>query len=367
VFAAPPPVVVPETAPEIGRPELGLPEDRYVFLFCLDLLSVVERKNPVGAIEAFKQAFSPGEGPVLVVKTTNGNSREMDLEMVRYAASGRPDVVVMDGDFPRPRLGSLMDAADCYVSLHRSEGFGLTMAESMALGKPVIATAYSGNLEFMTDENSFLVPFSWTRVPEGAGPYPAGTRWAEPDIGAAAAMMRTVVESPEIAAPVAERGRDEVRRHHGLETRARFVKSRFEAIGHGQKSVSQRGNGRRKGALSAVQIVAAGTGVAVAKVSGHGGSKSPGPPDPALYRRVMGRVVGHGGEEEGLRKSVDALAQQVQELRGVCHAAHAKQSELDAQRERAIRDIGHRLDSIERRIDSLEQRCDEIAPTSEAR
>ncbi len=165
VFASPPPVLLPEIAPEIGRPELGLPGDRYVFLFCLDLRSVVERKNPVGAIEAFKQAFSPGEGPVLVVKTTNGDSREMDLEMVRYAASGRADVVVMDGDFPRPRLGSLMAAADCYVSLHRSEGFGLTMAESMALGKPVIATAYSGNLEFMTDENSFLVPFSWSAGP----------------------------------------------------------------------------------------------------------------------------------------------------------------------------------------------------------
>jgi hypothetical protein len=177
--------------------------------------------------------------------------------------------------------------------------------------------------------------------------------------------MRSVVESPEIAASVAERGRDEVLRHHGLETRARFVRGRFEAIG--QKTVSHRGNGRRKGALSAVQLVAAGAGVAVAKVSGNGGAESPRPPSPALYRRVMGRVVGHGGEEDGLRKSVDALAQQVQELRGVCHAAHAKQSELDAQRERAIRDIGHRLDSIERRIDSLEQRCDESARTSEAR
>ncbi len=98
-------------------------------------------------------------------------------------------------------------------------------------------------------------------------------------------MMRTVVESPEIAASVAERGRDEVRRHHGIETRARFVRSRFEAIG--QKSESHRGNGRRKGALSAVQLVVAGAGVAAAKVSGHGGEESTRPQASALYRRVI--------------------------------------------------------------------------------
>ena len=126
--------------------------------------------------------------------------------MVRYAATGRPDVLVIDGHLPRAELGSLMAAADCYVSLHRSEGFGLTMAESMALGKPVIATAYSGNLDFMNDENSFLVPFSWATVPPGAGPYPVGARWADPDLDAAAAIMRTVVGSPDVAEAVAARG-----------------------------------------------------------------------------------------------------------------------------------------------------------------
>ena len=107
----------------------------------------------------------------------------MDLEMVRIAAAGRPDIVVTDGVLAPGHLGASWRMADCYVSLHRSEGLGLTMAESMVLGKPVIATAYSGNLDFMTEENSFLVPYSWTEVPRGAGPYPAGARWAEPDSG----------------------------------------------------------------------------------------------------------------------------------------------------------------------------------------
>ncbi len=244
VFASPLPVLVPEVSPEIGRKNLGLPEDGYLFLFCFDLHSVVERKNPVGVIEAFRRAFSPGEGPTMVVKTVNGNSREMDLEMVRYAAAGRPDVIVMDRQLRRTELGSLMASADCYVSLHRSEGFGLTMAESMALGKPVIATGYSGNLDFMTDENSFLVPFSWTRVPPGADPYPAGSRWAEPDLDAAAAIMRTVVESPDQARAVAVRGREDVQRLHGLDRRAQFVRGRFEAIENARQRAGR--GGRRK-------------------------------------------------------------------------------------------------------------------------
>ncbi len=366
VFASPLPVLAPDTAPEVGRAELGLPEDRYAFLLCFDLHSIVERKNPVGAIEAFKLAFSPGEGPVLVVKTVNGDSREMDLEMVRYATGGRPDILVMDGHLDRAELGSLMAAADCYVSLHRSEGFGLTMAESMALGKPVIATAYSGNLEFMNDENSFLVPFSWAQVPEGAGPYPVGARWAEPDVGAAAAMMRLVVESAEVAAAVAARGRDDVLRHNSVEERARFVRERFEAIGRA-KGVRGRVR-RRKGALSAVQLFAWGAGATAAKFTGQGAAGGSRPRASALYRRVVSRVAGPGpsGRETELGVALDDVGQRVRELQSLCIAAHSKQSELDARRERAIRDIAHRLDSVERKLGSMEQRLDPKARTLEA-
>jgi glycosyltransferase involved in cell wall biosynthesis len=230
VFAAPPPVVAPIRAPGIGRAELGLPGDRFIFLFCFDLFSVIERKNPLGLIGAFSRAFEPGEGPLLVLKTINGDSRPMDLEMVRIAAGSRPDIIVTDGCLPPGQLGSLMAEADCYVSLHRSEGLGLTMAESMALGKPVIATGYSGNLDFMTEENSFLVPFSWTEVPEGAEPYLPGTRWAEPDIEKAASVMRAVVERPEEAAVVGARAKADVEARLGLSRRAGFVRERFEAI-----------------------------------------------------------------------------------------------------------------------------------------
>src|SRR5204863_1519248 len=93
----------------------------------------------------------------------------------------------------------LLLATDCFVSLHRSEGFGLGPAHCMALGKPVIATAWSGNLTFMSEENSWLVPFTMTTVGPDALPYPAGAPWADPDLDAATAAMRQVVEDPEEA------------------------------------------------------------------------------------------------------------------------------------------------------------------------
>ena len=90
---------------------------------------------------------------------------------------------------------ALVAACDCYVSLHRSEGYGLTMAEAMALAKPVIATSYSGNLAFMTPDTSYLVPYTPVSVENGAGPYPPGMEWAEPDIGEAARLMIHVFEN----------------------------------------------------------------------------------------------------------------------------------------------------------------------------
>jgi glycosyltransferase involved in cell wall biosynthesis len=253
VFAAPPPVIAPVRAPGVGRAELGLPDDRFIFLFCFDLQSVIERKNPLGLIEAFKEAFEPGDGtygPLLVLKTINGDSRPMDLEMVRIAAAGRPDIVVTDGVLAQGHLGSLMAEADCYVSLHRSEGLGLTMAESMALGKPVIATAYSGNLDFMTEENSYLVPFSPSEVPAGAEPYRAGARWAEPDIGKAASLMRKVVEGPQDAAAVGARGKVDVEERLGVSQRARFVSERYEAISRSETARDARARSTRGGATS---------------------------------------------------------------------------------------------------------------------
>ena len=148
VFTVPLPIAARRNLPNVTRSTLGLPE-RFTFLLVFDFLSIFERKNPLGLIRAFTQAFSADEGPVLVLKSINGDRRLNELERLRAEIADRPDIIVTDGYCSPEEKNALISLCDCYVSLHRSEGLGLTMAEAMSLGKPVIATGYSGNLHFM--------------------------------------------------------------------------------------------------------------------------------------------------------------------------------------------------------------------------
>jgi glycosyltransferase involved in cell wall biosynthesis len=181
--------------------------DRFMFLVVFDHFSVVERKNPVGVIEAFKAAFKPGEGPVLVIKSINGSARPKYQGQVEEAADGRPDIIVWDEFLPRPDQMALVRAADCLVSLHRSEGLGLHLAEAMWLGTPTIATAYSGNLDFMDPSCSLLVSAGRTNVVDGQGAYPSTAMWADPDLAEAASYMRQIASDAGLARALASAGR----------------------------------------------------------------------------------------------------------------------------------------------------------------
>jgi glycosyltransferase involved in cell wall biosynthesis len=184
-----------------------------MFLFTFDFMSVMKRKNPLGLIEAFKKAFAPGEGPMLVLKSINGETRPASFASLRLAAEGRDDIVIMDKYLDSRHAAALMNLCDCYVSLHRSEGLGLTIAEAMLLGKPVIATDYSGNLDFMKSDTSYLVPWTRVRVGEGAEAYDSDALWAEPNLDSAAKIMRHVYFNPEEARKTASAGK------HDLESR----------------------------------------------------------------------------------------------------------------------------------------------------
>lgn len=211
------------------RAELGLPEG-FMFLFMYDFFSVFERKNPLALIDAFKQAFAPAEGPVLVLKSINGAAQPALLALLREAASARPDISIVDGYVSADDRLALIASCDCYVSLHRSEGFGLTMAEAMVRGKPVIATGYSGNLAFMTEANSYLVPYRLTSIPSGCEPYPAGAHWADPDVETAASLIRHVFLHPEEAVLRGQRARSDVLATHSADALAAFVSRRMAEI-----------------------------------------------------------------------------------------------------------------------------------------
>src|SRR5262249_5341054 len=147
-----------------------------------DYLSVFERKNPLATVRAFTRAFSPGSGACLIVKTLNDDIDPAARQRLVTAAAAHPDVHVIAQRLTHSQRNGLFNAADCYVSLHRAEGFGYTLAESMWLGKPVIATGYSGNLDFMTPENSYLVDHRLVPIGAGNDPYPPDGQWAEPDV-----------------------------------------------------------------------------------------------------------------------------------------------------------------------------------------
>ncbi len=228
VVPLPPPVRPPA---ELASPlRLGVPEG-FMFLFVFDYLSTIQRKNPVGLIEAFKRAFAPGEGPRLLVKTINAPLRPMAEEEVLWAAYGRSDVHVIDRSLTAPELQGLMAACDCYVSLHRSEGFGLTIAEAMAIGKPVIATGYSGNLDFMSSENSYLVDYALGRVGADCEIYPPEGEWAEPSVEHAAELMRRVWEQPREAVERGAQASADIARELSPAVTGERMRERLEHVG----------------------------------------------------------------------------------------------------------------------------------------
>jgi glycosyltransferase involved in cell wall biosynthesis len=227
----------PPTIAPASRAHFGLPERAFVFLYVFDVSSQLERKNPMAAIRAFKLANLKHDEAVLLLKFTNGHRDRAAVRRLAEAAGGL-NVVMLDTVMHRPELNALMSLTDCCVSLHRAEGFGLTIAEHMAFGKPAIATAYSGNLDFMRPDTSCLVPYTLVPITRDLGPYFRGNLWADPDVGAAGAFMRELAQAPDRARALGDRGRAYVARALDPDRSARLMRGRLEQVRAGQLRVS---------------------------------------------------------------------------------------------------------------------------------
>lgn len=219
-FSEPPPLAVGEH---------GWP-DAFSFLFSWDYCSVFARKNPLAVVQAYTDAFAADGGTALVLKCINPSFDPVGHRELTRAIEGREDIVLIDGYLDPADKDRLMCSCDCYVSLHRSEGLGLTMAEAMFHGKPVIATGYSGNTDFMTPENSYPVDYELVPVGEGAAPYPADGIWAQPDVAQATRLMREVVAQPEEAARRGERAARDIRTRFSAQAAGAVMGARLERI-----------------------------------------------------------------------------------------------------------------------------------------
>ncbi len=234
-----PAVVEPEPDLTLSRESLGLPADGVVFLVTFDANSTFARKNPYGALKAFERAFGLGRGDVtLVVKVVNLEKypvvqRDLRLHMERLGG------VLIESDMSGPEIAALIRHCDVYVSLHRSEGFGLGLAEAMYFGRPVVATAHSGNMDFMTTQNSCLVAYRSNVVslddlmdnPSAIPLYQPGNLWVDPDIDHAATLMRWLFDNPSERARLGRRAAQDIRENFSLRAAGVAMKRRLVEVG----------------------------------------------------------------------------------------------------------------------------------------
>lgn len=199
----------------VDRRLTPLPPERFVATTVFDANSSIERKNPEAVVEAFARAFRRDDPVTLYLRVTNANNgcnRGRVRRLVDRATATGLDIHIDVGPRNHNEILHLLGASDAYLSLHRAEGFGYTCAEAMALAVPTIATGYSGNLEFMTKDNSLLVDARPCEVEVADGPFVRGSVWAEPDVEQAGEFLRGLFEQPERGRLLGEVARRDVRR-----------------------------------------------------------------------------------------------------------------------------------------------------------
>lgn len=213
-----------------NRSEYFLPANGFLFLSMYDMKSCQTRKNPEGVISAFKKAFPDNKNCYLIIKVNNSFLHNEEFRRMKILIENNDQIIILNENMDRMDVYDLINCCDVFISLHRAEGFGLGMAEAMAMGKPVVATNWSGNIDYMTTENSYLVNYSLVQLDKNYGPYRKGSTWAEPDIEHASMLMRKIVEDPKDACERGKRARKTMEEKYSQNRIGDIIKKRLREI-----------------------------------------------------------------------------------------------------------------------------------------
>ena len=206
-------------------------KSKFNFLYIFDYNSTLERKNTLNLIKAFKLAFLKDDNSVcLTIKTSRSTRFSYEKELLLAEIANYQNIKIIEKIFDKNTLHKIINGCDSYVSLHRSEGFGLTMAEAMYFGKPVIATGYSGNTEFMNSSNSFLVKYKLCKVETNIINYDTSTIWSEPDVNHAAELMQIVKLNTEAVKSIAIKGQSDIKKYFSVDEIGTKIKEEINII-----------------------------------------------------------------------------------------------------------------------------------------
>jgi glycosyltransferase involved in cell wall biosynthesis len=227
-----PPCIRPTPAVSGTRSEFGLPDGVFLFLCAYDVLSTPDRKNPLGAVEAFERAFAPDDSSVaLVMKINNAGEDPAAVKALVRRLRARANCFIIDSVLDRPHMSALVRQSDAYISLHRSEGFALVAAEAMSQGKPVVITNYGGSTDFASPDNACPVSYRLVPVRAGLPHYRRGQLWAEPDTAHASTLMRRLVADSEYYATISMNARRTMLREFSPEKVGGLMHDRLSTLG----------------------------------------------------------------------------------------------------------------------------------------
>jgi glycosyltransferase involved in cell wall biosynthesis len=233
ITVVPPCVAIDEAAVYPGRTKFGLDDRRFYYLFSFDYYSYPDRKNPLGVVNAFQDAFRKNDDNVgLIIKSTGASQRYPEIKRrLQTAMDEDPRIKLFEGTMTRLDVLGLIQACNCYVSLHRSEGFGLGMVEAMNFGKAVIGTNFSGSTDFLSEQTGFPVSYDLRPIQPNEYVWADGQSWAEPNHHRTVELLRLIFENPQLRIKKGDNARAFVRQRYGKDAVGATIAARIAEIG----------------------------------------------------------------------------------------------------------------------------------------